>query len=250
MTAIFVTGTGTDVGKTFITAALIRHARARGGAVEAFKPVLSGFDPAAAAMSDAGVLLAALGRPVADVTIDRMSPWRFAAPLSPDLAAAREGRALDFGAVVEFSRRAAAGGGLVLMEGVGGVMVPLDATHTVLDWMSELCAPVLLVAGSYLGTISHTLTALRVLAQRNLDIAAVVISESPSPGATLDETVAAITRFAGASTLPSPATGGGKGRPFNVIGVPRLSADAESHPAIARIAGLIHVASTYPGSCS
>src|SRR5262249_4163678 len=129
VTAIFVTGTGTDVGKTFITAALIRHARATGGAVEAFKPVLSGFDPVAAATSDAGVLLAALGQPITNETIDRTSPWRFAAPLSPDLAAAREGRALDFGAVVDFSRRAAAGRGLVLIEGVGGVMVPLDATH-------------------------------------------------------------------------------------------------------------------------
>jgi dethiobiotin synthetase len=248
VTATFVTGTGTDVGKTFITAALIRHARATGRAVEAFKPVLSGFNPAGAATSDAGVLLAALGRPVTDDTIDRMSPWRFAAPLSPDLAAAREGRAVDFGAVVEFSRRAAAGRDLVLIEGVGGVMVPLDASHTVLDWMSELRAPVLLVAGSYLGTISHTLTALRVLAQRNLDIAAVVISESHSPGATLEETVAAITRFAG--TLPSPATGGGKERSLDVIGVPRLSADAASHPAIARIAGLIHVASTDRGTCS
>ncbi len=62
-------------------------------------------------------------------------------------------------------------------------MVPLDDTHTVLDWMTALRIPVLLVAGSYLGTISHTLTALHVLAQRNLDIAAVVVSESEVGGA-------------------------------------------------------------------
>ena len=70
----------------------------------------------------------------------------------------------------------------MLIEGVGGIMVPLDERHTVLDWMSALRLPVLLVAGSYLGTISHTLTALHVLAQRNLDIAAVVVSESAVPG--------------------------------------------------------------------
>ena len=119
----------------------------------------------------------------------------------------REGRALDFKALVEFSRDAAYGRGTFFIEGVGGIMVPLDETHTVLDWMSALRIPVLLVAGSYLGTISHTLTALHVLAQRNLDIAAVVVSESAAPGASLDDTVATIARFA---------------VPIEVIGLPRL----------------------------
>ena len=222
MTTIFVTGTGTDVGKTFLSAALIRHWRAAGRTVAAFKPVASGFDPATAAMSDPGVLLAALGRPLTDV--ETISPWRLAAPLSPDMAAAREGRALDFDAIVEFSREKARSADRVLIEGVGGIMVPLDERHTVLDWMSALRLPVLLVAGSYLGTISHTLTALRVLAQRNLTVAAVAVSESAVPGAPLDETVATIARFADL---------------IEVVGVPRLADDAHRHPAIARIAALI-----------
>jgi dethiobiotin synthetase len=221
VTAIFVTGTGTDVGKTFLSAALIRHWRAAGHTVAAFKPVVSGFDPATPETSDPGVLLGALGRPT---EIETISPWRFAAPLSPDLAAAREGRALDFNAIVEFSRRAAASADRVLIEGVGGVMVPLDDRHTVLDWMSALRLPLLLVAGSYLGTISHTLTALRVLAQRNLIIAAIAVSESATPGAPLDETIATIARFADL---------------IDIVGVPRLRSDAHRHPAIARIAALI-----------
>jgi dethiobiotin synthetase len=203
----FVTGTGTDVGKTFVTAALVRHLRSAGKMAEAFKPVVSGFDPAKADSSDPGILLAALGRPVTNDAIDRIAPWRFAAPQSPDLAAKAEGRSIDFGKLVEFSRAAAYSRGTSLIEGVGGIMVPLDQTHTVLDWMSALRIPVLLVAGSYLGTISHTLTALHVLAQRNLDIAGVVISESAAPGASLDETVATIARFA---------------VPIDVIGLPRL----------------------------
>jgi dethiobiotin synthetase len=222
VTAIFVTGTGTDVGKTFLSAALIRHWRAAGHTVKAFKPVASGFEPASAAMSDPGVLLAALGRPISD--IEAISPWRFAAPLSPDMASAREGRALEFEAIVEFSRQAAVGSDRVLIEGVGGIMVPLDERHTVLDWMSALRLPVLLVAGSYLGTISHTLTALRVLAQRNLTVAAVAVSESVVPGAPLDETVAVIARFADM---------------IEVVGVPRLMGEAHRHPAIARIVTLI-----------
>ena len=220
MRAIFVTGTGTDVGKTFLSAALIRHWRAAGRAVAAYKPVVSGFDPATQQASDPGVLLGALGRPITD--IETISPWRFAAPLSPDMAAAREGRTLDFEAIVEFSHRAATSAERVLIEGVGGIMVPLGERHTVLGWMSALRLPVLLVAGSYLGTISHTLTALRVLGQRNLTVVAVAVSESAVPGAPLDETVATIARFADL---------------MEVVGVPRLT--GEAHPSVARIATLI-----------
>ena len=225
MTTIFVTATGTDVGKTFVTATLIRHLRANGRAVEALKPIVSGFDAANAAASDPGVLLDALGHPTTMEEIETISPWRFAAPLSPDLAAAREGRTIDFKALVEFCRRAPARPrDFLFIEGVGGVMVPLDERRTVLDWMTALRAPLLLVTGSYLGTISHTLTALHVLAQRHLDIAAVVVSESQTPGASLDESVAVIARFSDS---------------IDVIGLPRLAEDAHAHPAVAQIAQLL-----------
>ena len=217
MAGVFVTGTGTDVGKTFVTAALVRHLRSAGKTADAFKPVVSGFDPANIADSDPGVLLSALGRALTKEEIERIAPWRFAAPLSPDLAARAESRSIDFGALVEFSRGVVYDRGTILIEGVGGIMVPLDMTHTVLDWMSAIRIPVLLVAGSHLGTISHTLTALHVLAQRNLDIAGVVVSESTAPGASLDDTVATIARFA---------------VPIEVIGVPRLLPDAPVPPAI------------------
>ena len=217
MAGVFVTGIGTDVGKTFVTAALVRHFRKAGKMVDAFKPVVSGFDPTDAAGSDPAILLAALGRAVTGDQVERIAPWRFAAPLSPDLASLAEGRAIDFNALVEFSRDAVYGRGTVFIEGVGGIMVPLDQTHTVLDWMSALRIPVLLVAGSYLGTISHTLTALHVLAQRNLDIAGVVVSESLAPGASLDDTVATIARFAAQ---------------IDVIGVPRTGPGSDIPPDI------------------
>ena len=96
MSAIFITATGTDTGKTFVAAGLIRHWRGAGRTVEALKPVVTGFNPATAAASDPGVLLAALGRPVTPTEIERIAPWRFAAPLSPDMAAQRENRAIEF----------------------------------------------------------------------------------------------------------------------------------------------------------
>jgi dethiobiotin synthase len=143
MTAIFVSATGTDVGKTFVTTGLIRHYLAESRAVDAIKPVVSGFDPAAMAQSDPGALLTALGRPLTIEEIQRISPWRFAAPLSPDMAARREGRAIDFDAVTGFCRSAMGKRrGLLLIEGIGGIMVPLDQSRTVVDLMTQLRLPI------------------------------------------------------------------------------------------------------------
>jgi dethiobiotin synthetase len=196
MTAYFVTATGTDIGKTFVTAGLIRYLRAHKWEVSALKPIVSGFNLVTAALSDPGILLEALGEPIVPETLDRVSPWRFAAPLSPDMAAAHEGKAIDFAALVRLcSEAVAAHKGTLFIEGVGGVMVPLDGRHTVLDWIAELRLPLIVVTGSYLGTISHTLTALEVLAQRNLRVMALIVNESPGD-IPLNETMASIARFA------------------------------------------------------
>jgi dethiobiotin synthetase len=194
--AVFVTSTGTEIGKTFVAAGLIRHLRSAGRAVDAIKPVVSGFDPDAATGSDPDLLLRALGRAVSPEEIARISPWRFAPAVAPDLAARREGRAIDFRALVTFCQNATSDSELLLIEGVGGVMVPLDDRHTVIDWISALRVPVILVAGSYLGTISHTLTALHVLAQRNLTTLAIVVSETPGSTVPLEDTLESIRTFA------------------------------------------------------
>ena len=197
MTAIFITATGTDIGKTFVAASLIRHFRQMGRLVDALKPVVSGFDPAQAAASDPGVLLHALGLPVTAQEIDRISPWRFRAALSPDLAAARERRSIDVDAVIAFCQSAVEQRqDILLIEGVGGVMVPLDGERTILDVMMALQLPLILVAGSYLGTISHTLTALDALYRRSMRVLAIVVSETPGSIVPVDDTVAAIARFA------------------------------------------------------
>src|SRR3974390_342912 len=222
MAAYFVTSTGTDIGKTFVIVGLIGYLREAGQAVQAIKPVVSGYDPSVVDTSDPAVLLAALGLEVSADQIDRIAPWRFRAPLAPDIAAAREGRSINFEELVTFSRQAVrATRGMLFIEGSGGIMVPLDAKHTVLDWMAAINIPVLLVVGGYLGTISHTLTALDVLAQRKLKIAAIVVSENERDTVELDDTVASITRFAG---------------DIDVIGLPRLPAGIYQHPAIAHIA--------------
>ena len=127
MTAYFVTSTGTDIGKTFVTAGLIRYLRGSGQSIDALKPVVSGYDSSVVETSDPAVLPGALGKPVSADEIERIAPWRFRAPLSPDLAAAREGRSIDFDQLIGFSRAAIdATTGILFIEGVGGIMVPLD----------------------------------------------------------------------------------------------------------------------------
>jgi dethiobiotin synthetase len=213
MAAIFIAGAGTDVGKTYVVAELIRIQIARGVEVDALKPVVSGFDPSDWAMSDPGQLLAALARPLNDENLQAISPWRFAAPLSPEMAARLEGRTLDCAAVVGFCRARIAelAPRLVLVEGAGGVMSPVDEATTGLDLMAGVGAPVVLVGGSYLGAISHTLTAIEALRSRHLMLRAVVVSESDAAGTPFAETVAAIARLSAFSPVIAAPRGGGGG---------------------------------------
>jgi dethiobiotin synthetase len=185
----FITSTGTGIGKTYVTTALIRQAKVLGLSVAATKPVISGFDKREIAGSDTGAILAALGEAPTPENVERISPWRFAAPLAPNMAARAEDKSLDcealFAQGLAFLRQDA---DLLLIEGVGGVMVPLDEKRTVLDWIAALDVPVVLVVGDYLGTISHTLTALQVLRARAVKVAALVLSESGVAEVAFDDT--------------------------------------------------------------
>jgi dethiobiotin synthetase len=201
---VFVAGSHTDVGKTFVACALIRAARAAGLSVEALKPIASGFDPANWADSDPGRLLDALDRPRNDDELHRMTPWRFAAPLAPPMAARLEGRALPLQPIVELcaARLAASRVELFVLEGVGGLMSPLADGATGLHLMTAVDLPVLLVGGAYLGAISHTLTALEVLRTRGQAVAAVVVSQDAHPDAPdFAETVALVETHAGGTPV-------------------------------------------------
>lgn len=222
MSAIFVTGAGTNVGKTFVACGLVAELRRRGRAVAAFKPLASGFDPAHAQASDPGALLNALGEPVSPANLDRIAPFRYRAALAPDMAAAAEGKSVDFDAVVAFSRQAVTAAEFIVIEGVGGVMSPITEHHTVLDWIAALGVPALLVSGTYLGAQTHALTALAALLRRSIAVHAVVASETTGSTVSLSENIRSLARF----TAPVP-----------VVAIPRLSSGA-LHPAFAALADL------------
>ncbi len=200
MTTLFVTASGTDVGKTFVTLRLFDELSAAGYRVRALKPVASGFDAGNPSASDTGALLRAQGLEASAANLDAVSPWRFAAPLSPDMAAACERRAISFAALVDFCR-APRDADITLIEGIGGVMVPLDETHTVLDWVMALDAPTLLVVGSYLGALSHSLTAAAALRTRGARVAGVIVSESAEQPAPVAETARVLARHLRPTTV-------------------------------------------------
>jgi dethiobiotin synthetase len=196
VTAIFITATGPDVGKNFVVASLIGHLRQVGRYVDALMPVVTGYEPAQAAASDPGVLVAALGLPFSPESIERISPWRFRAALSPDLAAELEGRSIDVDAVIDYCKAAVDDRrDVLLIEGVGGIMVPLDEHRTILDVMMALRLPLILVTGSDRGAISHTLTALDSLFRRDMNVLAIIVSETPGSKVPLDDVVSSLARF-------------------------------------------------------
>jgi dethiobiotin synthetase len=196
MNDLFITGVGTGVGKTLVTTILCRQLRAVGVEVLPLKPVVSGFDPNDPS-SDPALLLRSLGVAPTAEAIASISPWRFAAPIAPHLAARREGRSVTLDEVGRFcSERVLDDGPIRLIEGTGGVMSPLCEDATCLDLIAGLGDPAVLVTGTYLGAISHTLTALSVLRNEDIPLRGIVVSES-AESVGLSETIEALRQFGG-----------------------------------------------------
>ena len=202
MSAYFIGGTGTDVGKTYVTALLARQHVAAGHGVLALKPVASGVPPmqrSAFASTDTAQLLDAQGLKVNAANVEACSPWRFEQPLSPDMAAAAERRNLTLDALAAWvcNRIAAAPGSCaVLIEGVGGVMSPMTSDGLNLDLIKILGCPVILVTGSYLGALNHALTALEALKAHKVDVKTVVLNESAGSTVQFEATLDSLRRFA------------------------------------------------------
>jgi len=187
---IFITSTGTNIGKTYLTSLIIKKAQALNFKVNAIKPIISGFNIENFNTTDTGIISAALGKDQS--SIEEVSPWRFEAPLSPDQAAYKENKEIVFKELIDFCLKTLNPikniNDIVLIEGVGGTMVPINNKYTTLDLMKALNIPVILIIGSYLGSISHTLNAYEVLIQNNININSIVISESEENNIGINQT--------------------------------------------------------------
>lgn len=174
MKSFIITATGTDIGKTLVTASLCHQLKNKNKKVFALKPVVSGWNEK---NNDVFEILDSIGLPRTKSNIEKISLYRFKAPLSPDIAAKKEKRKINFQKLLEFCK-APKNLDYLFIEGIGGVMVPLDKNKTTLDLFAALKMPVILVSGSYLGCLNHTLTAISAIESRGIKIKTVIVSES------------------------------------------------------------------------
>lgn len=194
MSVLLVTGTDTGVGKTWVSGGVLRAARAAGLRVAARKPAETGCDPDARGDlvgADAVLLHAAAG---GDEPLDAVCPIRLADPLAPSFAARRAGVTIDVGELADACRRRAREVDLLLVEGAGGLLVPLAGRFTFADLARALEARVLLVVGARLGAINHALLSLEVAAARGLSVAGLVVNHFSATHDLATETLAGSLR--------------------------------------------------------
>jgi len=181
----FVTGTGTEVGKTVVSAALAHDLRQQGLSVAVFKPAVTGLDEPGE--PDHALLRRAAGSAQSD---DEIAPYRYGPPASPHLAAAQTGDEIDPERLRQTALSAAAGADVLVCEGVGGLLVPLTwrisplageqrATYTVRDLAVDLGLPLVVAASPGLGTINHTLLTIEAARAAGLAVDAVVFTPWP-----------------------------------------------------------------------
>jgi dethiobiotin synthetase len=182
MRGIFITGTGTEVGKTMVAGAAARTLAARGKRVAVFKPVVSGLDDYrdGDALPDHDLLRLASGSPQSD---DEIAPYRYGPAVSPHLAAALAGEEIEPARLRAAAEAAARDADVLVCEGVGGFLVPLTLGYLVRDFARDIGAPVGIAASAGLGTINHALLTIESVRSVGLEVAAVVLTPWPDePG--------------------------------------------------------------------
>lgn len=194
MGGLFVTGTGTEVGKTVVAAALARTATASGERVAVFKPAVSGLDELGGAPADHELLRLASGSVQSD---DEITPYRYGPAVSPHLAAELAGERIDPARLAVAARAAGGHSDLLVCEGVGGFLVPLAPGYLVRDLARDLGFPVVIAASPGLGTINHTLLTAEAVWGAGLELGAVVLTPWPDDPTSMEQsnrsTIAALT---------------------------------------------------------
>jgi dethiobiotin synthetase len=175
---VFVTGTGTEVGKTVVAATIARTHAQRRERVAVFKPVVSGLEEGGE--PDHELLRRAAGSEQSD---EEIAPYRYAPPVSPHLGAELAGEAIDPARLRAAVLEAASGADLLVVEGVGGFLVPLTLGYLVRDFARDLALPVVIAGPPGLGAINHTLLTVEAVRSVGLEVLAVVLTPWPeTPG--------------------------------------------------------------------
>ncbi len=177
---LLIVGVGTDIGKTFFVEKICKDFVKMGRNIIAIKPIASGFKDDDK-NSDSARILSALNQELTKSNLDKISPWRFEAAISPHFAAKSNLMEINFNEVKDFCLREIARArelnSTLLIESAGGVMTPINFQKTFLDLASELKIPLILVTANYLGSISHTLCAIEAIKSRGLELKKVMVNK-------------------------------------------------------------------------
>lgn len=169
--AFFITGTDTGIGKTYVACQLIRQYVAQGYRVVGMKPVAAGCELEDGQWVNEDVRLLTEASNV-DAPLHLVNPYCFRAPIAPHIAAEQEQVNIQLEVIVQAYQALAELADIVVVEGAGGLLVPLNAQHTIADLIAHLNIPILFVVGMRLGCINHALLTLEVMQARGLNITA------------------------------------------------------------------------------
>lgn len=172
---IFITGTDTGVGKTYVACGIIRSLRRSGLDVGVMKPAETGCRMRADQLVPRDALALVRSANAKD-PLSLVNPYRFRKPLAPAVAAEWEGKTIDPGRIHKAFQTLSSRHEFMIVEGAGGIMVPLSGRYTFLDLAKKLGLPVLIVARPGLGTINHTLLTISALKARKIEVAGIVIN--------------------------------------------------------------------------
>jgi len=196
----FITGTGTGVGKTIATAGIAGLFIARGKKVSIMKPCQTGIRSSEPDIETARRLFPGILKLPADISC----PYAFSLPASPALAASHAKKTIDMDKIITAYETAMSTKGLdlLLVEGAGGLMVPITEKHMMIDIPAMLDIPAILVADAGLGTVNHTLLSIEAMKNRKIKIAGVIISNMPSPSGIIEKgNIKAIEKYSGVPVL-------------------------------------------------
>ena len=201
---IFVTGTDTAIGKTWVAAGLLRSLCAAGFRAVGMKPIAAGFEPGARENADVTVLRDAGN---VDVPAQWRNPYAFAEPVAPHLAAASSGVTIEISRIVDAAAMLRQAADALVVEGAGGALVPIDRTYDMLDVAAALGFPVLLVVGMRLGCLNHAFATALAVQRRGLVLAGWVANALPPAMALLTQNVDALAERLGSQPLARVAPG-------------------------------------------
>ena len=205
MRGLFVTGTDTGVGKTVLAGAICAALASRGERVAALKPAVTGLDEPPGDWPPDHELLAAVAS--ARQGPDEVAPYRYGPPLSPHYAAELAGERIEPAGLLTAARAAASDSDALVVEGVGGLMVPLTPGYLVRDLAVDLELPVVVAARTGLGTINHTLLTIAAARAGGLRVAGVAMTPWPSAPAPIERSNRdAVGRFGAVGVSGVPPT--------------------------------------------